>query len=485
MPNPEYPIEEELREAFDYFREKIILEIQDTIKNKKKAMESIKSIQKTMNEFVSDSVKKEKLLESLATVDLANLWTDEGRALIKKEHKILHELLVMEENIRRQLNELRTIELSQAIGVFNRHGGLLPEDSSTAIRTLIMNKPEYLEDLQHMGMLYLITLFDYFHIRGTKVEDYLGNLLTEEEIQDLINGKIKKLIIDFSILERYNRHETNIVRLLDAKVREQNQILTDLLTRIPEKFGQKTEANEQVLLQQAIQIGGLAIETSLPREHSPKRTAGFQTINSANFSLDVNHYFENVNYVFGSTELLESIHHNDINEAIGILLLTKDVYKDVEVEVKGRFGFGSKKSTERKYIGQESMLHHYFVQNGSQEPAYMIGYLARDGYNDRFYKDYSNRYGTFMYLFLILPESIAKNLFNAIKRQPTIIRNILDQIATNVLGISSKAWFQGDEFTRFPLRPPYEQWKQKERGSKIYIKEIGQNNFNPSLVYNI
>ena len=79
---------------------------------------------------------------------------------------------------------------------------------------------------------------------------------------------------------------------------------------------------------------------------------------------------------------------------------------------------------------------------------------------------------------IVLPESLAKTLAEEIKKNPKVIRKIVDATMTQTLGIDEAVWKTGYTETSwgksktFAIRPPYEKWDADNGGkAKLYFEE--------------
>jgi len=455
-------------------KKEIINEIRKTAIDKEGTINSIKSLERERNNFIMRGENKEKLLESLEIADKANLWTEEGRRLIKTEHIILDKLLTIEEDIRRQLN--LEIEISYRL----------------ALRELILQKAS-IRDIGNMEIRQLISIFDFWLLRDERLDEELGKLLTEDEIQELVRGKFQYVAIGWSRLGLYNGHEASVIRFLDAKIKKQIEKMSEIIKNIQQQPSQKTEqadTNENYLLKQVMETGGTFIHTSIPSHYSPGGSSGLQdlvhkrmppryNIAESAFHLQTHELIQRFGQVY---TILRGL---GINEAITVMPHMEDIYQDIQVTTKSFLR--TKTEVQRKKQGERQVMHRELVNQGLDEPAYSFVYLALDTYNERFYFDYSGRPGQILLaeIILPLPKSVAEAVFARAKQHPIFARKVIEYVALNHIGINQKFWFEGDEYTHnHPLRPPYEQWSKKEGGSKMYIQEMGnEQGFNQSFLH--
>ena len=162
-------------------------EIKELIKLKQDSMAELESLEKDREELLGNAGRKQIILRNLEVADRVNLWTDEGRKTIRKEHAYLQKLLRIEEYIRRELNKLNQLE-------YNFYTKLTTEEIPLKSRSDLKNEllriistQDPRNDVNFMGILQLITRFYKTHTNETNYEAELGKLLTEEMIQELIN----------------------------------------------------------------------------------------------------------------------------------------------------------------------------------------------------------------------------------------------------------------------------------------------------------
>ncbi len=259
------------------------------------------------------------------------------------------------------------------------------------------------------------------------------------------------------------------------------------------------ELNEIRLMMDIMATGGSAIHTSLPAKYHPKGSAGFTDLvdqkvqgdkahHSLSFGGDVKDYFGLNDRNMGS-----NLAQAKVCELVGVKPMVEDVYENVDTEMTvKRLGglLGSKRvvGKEKKVVGTKEVSHNEVVKGGENEPAVKLMYYVYDFNADPdkgAYKDYSNRHGNLLAMELILPNSVAERVTAEMKDNPSFVRKIAGEIVTKKLGIPEDAWGKGDEFTKSPVKPPYEEW-DKHYG-KMYIKEPGDSTweFNPERIVSI
>lgn len=175
----------------------------------------------------------------------------------------------------------------------------------------------------------------------------------------------------------------------------------------------------------------------------------------------------------------EEFEKNGIHEAVSIEPVKKieSVMKEVSTEKQGLFG--KKIIVEKKLVEQEIIpKHREVVSGGNEEDSYILRYQTIDTKFDAQtkresrYQDYSGRYGQMLMFEIVLPKSLAEKLSAEIKKNPSILRKIIEESMVGKLGIQEAAWKDGVGSRNIPLRPPYEQWAQDSGGkNKLYFEE--------------
>ncbi len=485
-------------------------EIEELIKVKEDSIESLGDFEREREEILANVVKKQSILRSLEVADRANLWTDEGRKLIKKEHAFLSQLLRVEQNIRIWLNGLNQAEYSFHTKINTGEIILLPQLKYQLLE-LISKQDGH--DIRTIGILQIIAQFLNSHKNEINYEAELGKLLTEDMIQELINGKFKIIGRDWNELLIYNTDEKTMLQMLRSKISSQIRILSVIKTSpaqkptsagqptpvqqpTPKQTSQSSSSREQILLQEIIQNGATFLHTCVPNQYNPKKSGGgYCDIVSPKrmdynprepFGMRIKNGFKiSTNDYRDPSDVLMK---KGINEAVYLKLLVEDVEKEVPETVRGRFGFGSKTVMRRQKIGQKSVYQNQLVRGGSNEEACSLVYLTTDNdFPDQAYHVYDGRFSNIILIQTVLPKSLGEKAFDYIKQNPKFARLFAQEIILKEFGIPLKAWNNGDEYTRnHPLRPPYEIWAQKPGGCKIYIQEdTTEYGFNPSFVHAI
>jgi len=178
-------------------------------------MNYIKNTHELKSKLITLGKNKEKLIEQLEKVGGANLWTDEGRKLIKKEHPILNELIKIEDTIRYQLKALIVTE-DDFLGNLEKWASLVPQ--------------QYLEYLKKIvgNIKHIISTYDSFEKSDETSIKEVEQLMQEGKISELVHGKFKNVKGDWAKLHKYNEYENKIVKLLEERIKRQIVVLRAL-----------------------------------------------------------------------------------------------------------------------------------------------------------------------------------------------------------------------------------------------------------------
>lgn len=239
--------------------QKIIKEIEQTIDEVNERVEAIISAQDTKDKLVLLGENKEKLLEGLEKASIANLWTDEGRELIKQESPILHDLLELEEKLRWQLNALRLTE-EKLVTNLQSWGDIIPADYSQYLTNLARRKSS---DVKLMGVIELVSACDAFEKQDEASIQDLAKLMQEGKIKDLVHGKFKIVKADWDNLKKYNTKENSILALVIAKTKRQRGVLKALEKRVAEDSERKKREREET--PKDSQTRKISSETAAPK----------------------------------------------------------------------------------------------------------------------------------------------------------------------------------------------------------------------------
>ncbi|MFH0805216.1 MAG: hypothetical protein V1916_03410 [Patescibacteria group bacterium] len=241
------------------------------------------------------------------------------------------------------------------------------------------------------------------------------------------------------------------------------------------------KVREKILLDALVKNGSTVISTSLPTAYHPTHHAGFTSRFDSRRKDSADRFVDS--RITGSLNETLAGNYRDvlkkavIDEAVQIVPATEDVYGEVQVQgTESRLGGLFSKQvarTERRKTGTRQLTHREAVAGSTvAENAYALRYLAEPATRELEdqYKDYSGRYGQFMHVETIIPESLAVQVAEQLRTKPEFIRTIVRELVTKNLSIPEEAWDVGDQHTHSPLRPPYEAWAKRPGGSKMYIE---------------
>jgi len=256
------------------------------------------------------------------------------------------------------------------------------------------------------------------------------------------------------------------------------------------------EIKEARLMLDILAQGGVGAHTSLPREYHPSHNSGFTDVTDPRLISGAPGQFSarDARESFGvgsyTNDLGRKYDQAHVREFISFIPVTADVYqeKEVLVQEKRMGGFLGSKSVmkkQRQKVGERPVLHGEAVTDGEKEPLVKLRYYVAGGKNDDVaqYQDYSGRGGNIISMEVLLPQSVAEKIQQEVKANPVFIRKIVKELMIKKLGISEKAWQEGDENTHgHPISPPYEKWDAS--GESMYIKESndGYGEFKPERV---
>ncbi|MBI2101223.1 hypothetical protein HYT53_01305 [Candidatus Woesearchaeota archaeon] len=211
----------------------MIDQINKTIKEKEERMDYIRNTHELKSKLITLGENKEKLLEQLEKASSANLWTNEGRKLIKKEHPILNELLATEETLRYQLKALMVTEDS-FLSRLDGWKSAAPQQYTEYLKKLVENIRK------------TISVYGNLEKGDEDSTKELEQLMKEGKIEELVHGKFKNVKGDWNKLQQYNEYEQKIIRSLEGKIKRQIVVLQALEGRvIAPKTGNKQKAQEK------------------------------------------------------------------------------------------------------------------------------------------------------------------------------------------------------------------------------------------------
>lgn len=226
------------------------------------------------------------------------------------------------------------------------------------------------------------------------------------------------------------------------------------------------EKESREVVESVFKDGGFLFHTSFPQELHPNKQAGFAT------AVDKNRHDEYSISKGGVGWRKEDLISSGVSEVVSFSQEVKDIFETREIKT-GFFGMSTKQKREK--VGEKKVLHSEIFSYGKNEPLINVVYETID--LDGNFLDYSGRSGQVIKINIALPESIANMLMLQIKKDPKIIRLILDKARKEKANIDDESWENGSLKTNgHPMRPPFEDWaKINDGASKLYIIENGDN----------
>ena len=268
----------------------------------------------------------------------------------------------------------------------------------------------------------------------------------------------------------------------DLEARRRN--LEELWRRSEEiKAGKrKVEQERERIAEIVLRDGGIRILASIPRELSARYTSGFQSLETRiQDGLDSQMAISTIQAHLLSPE--EAFHgkrtdnimeEHGIKEIIHIRRDMKPIFETVTTPgKKGVLGLGKTPDlVQRKPTGKyEPVFHDEIVSGGKREPAIRFIYFANRSDD---WRDYSGRTGQRFVAEIVLPESSAKEVEQALMTDPSTIRKIVEKLMKEKLLMDPDAWERPDNPGADSLRPPYEKWDTQPNGGRIYIQKEDQ-----------
>ena len=239
------------------------------------------------------------------------------------------------------------------------------------------------------------------------------------------------------------------------------------------------EKSREKAAKAVLEDGGVRIHTSVERNLSAKGTSGFQNLEtriqdgrqSSSARGSIEQQFLSRDDVMRGKRLDGTLKERGIKEIIDIRHDIRPIYETVIIPgKKGVLGIGKTPDrTERRTTGRyEPILHSEIVSGGKKEPAVRFTYYIPQTE----WRDYSGRTGQMMSVEIVLPESTAKEVEQALNRDSAAMRKIVEDVMKEKLLKDAGAW-ETPQGSGDPLRPPYEKWDAEPNGGKIYIQKEG------------
>ncbi len=243
------------------------------------------------------------------------------------------------------------------------------------------------------------------------------------------------------------------------------------------------EAREAIIVAQVMEQAGVAVHAALPREYNANGREGFQisvearrqSVGGESFGRKIQDDFRIEGAL--SAESLDRVYGDaGVHEAVAFTPVEAPVYENYEVvERKGLFR--QQREARSRIIDTKPVTTGSLIEGGGEEPAVEMVYRTFAGdavqHPDWAYRTSDGRTGNLLAVSLILPESVARELEQEGRKDPNVIRKIVEQAVLRATQTTPEAWRAGDTLTHSnPVRPPYEAWAEGGR-SRMYFKEPG------------
>ncbi|MEK6983146.1 MAG: FAD-binding oxidoreductase [Nanoarchaeota archaeon] len=208
------------------------------------------------------SEHKIKYLEDLSSIDLPNLFTDDGRKAIHESETGYGTALVIELRLLDLLKKFRDIEanllkklheLNQK--VFEHHNNEIKVLIKQLIWLISFKSTEGKAAFDRStGVLWLILIYYNIEKEEYILSNELEHLLQESEIENLVRGKFQSVINDANKLNLFLKSELKALNLLIIQVKQQLSLLAIL--------GKLVSVNAEKAVKNYVQVliigGGLA-----------------------------------------------------------------------------------------------------------------------------------------------------------------------------------------------------------------------------------
>ena len=230
-----------------------------SIKQKQVILNEIIKFKNAKFRILKASDNKVKYLGDLSKIDLANLFTEDGRRAIHESDTGYGAALIMELRLLDLLKNLRGIEAS-LLGKLRELDDKLFEQNNTEIKDLIKRLIWLIsfKSTAHKaafdrstGILWLILLYYNIEKEEYILSNELEHLLKESEIEKLVKDKLQSVIADKNKLDSFLKFELRIMNLLVTQVRLQISMLSSLKAPLSVNVEKSAKNDVQVLV-----IGG-------------------------------------------------------------------------------------------------------------------------------------------------------------------------------------------------------------------------------------
>lgn len=240
----------------------IIAEIGKTIKNKEDSIKKINESKENKDKNLTSADKKIVYLENLASLDLAYLFTEEGRKYIEKGESAFKEIITQELDLIEELKNLAKIE-SDFCDKLNNWGAVIQKERGAGIQKIAGFLNELIRGggshgIRKTGISRLIALCYNFEKEEYILSKELKELLNEREIEMLVKGKFESVKNDKAKLTAYSEKEKEFIGLLAKGITYQIKVLKLLKKLLSGDAKQKTEKKGEA----AIPTEGSAPETA-------------------------------------------------------------------------------------------------------------------------------------------------------------------------------------------------------------------------------
>jgi len=256
---------------------------------------------------------------------------------------------------------------------------------------------------------------------------------------------------------------------------------------VSEHVKNEQEIKDEIMMLEIMQNGSVGIHSSM---NNPDWGVGFQSVADNKWLGDRKGFSREIYNHFGLSDHNVKHRNNDehIREMISLVPAVTDDYKITEVPVERRGLFGRKMITMEKKVEEmeaKPILHSKEVAGGKNEPMFKLMYAAYGNSDDPMrgrelvYTDDNGRPGNMFLFEVLLPESLAKETMEKLRRDPSFIRKLAGEAVVKRTGLKNaeKMWQKGGEMA-FNIRPPYEEW-DKDSGGKFYFADPKVDPNNP------
>lgn len=267
-------------------------------------------------------------------------------------------------------------------------------------------------------------------------------------------------------------------------------------TERDEQAGEAREAINDAFIEQVVDASGVTIETDMPSKYANNKVQGFSSKESGKWAGQSRPSRQHIEKLFGTESNRTGATRGDvekfyqdkgIHEAVAFTPVTKDEYGDIEVATKGRFGRVTK-TAQRQVVGALPVSANEVLANSSDEPLVEMTYkvFPHPDYtdNETRWRTSDGRDGNILTVSMMLPQSLARQVEAAGKKDPELIRTIAETATVRAIGVSEELYRNGSEETRGnPMRAPHEAWRSASGGkSKMYFQPSNTRQFDQSGV---